>query len=177
MKGHTNLFYFIHCLFIVQGRRIKLVFSNNPRAVIVLMVLFAFLVFGAQASEPPAKSTVPLGSIGLAGSEAAPANNSSTDNSSISNISVNNSTITNSSINSSSMSKMPVKSLAMNDKMMDTSTPAVPVVDLSGYSKDRKSKNLTGYRNIMYPMGESRGPPAAAGGGGGGGGGGCGCGG
>lgn len=155
-------------------------FSNNPRAVILLMMLFAFLVLGAQAAEPPAESIVPLGSIGLAGSEAAPANNSSISNSSISNISVNNTTMDNSSINNSSMSKVPIKSLSMDGKVVSTSTPVVPVVDLSGYAKDRKDKNLTGYRNIMYPMGESRGPPAVAAGGGsggGGGGGGCGCGG
>lgn len=152
-------------------------FSNNPRAVILLMVLFAFLVLGAQAAEPPAKSIVPLGSIGLAGSEAAPANNSSTDNSSISNISVNKSTMNNTSMNNSSMSEVPIESLSMDEKVVSTSTPVVPVVDLSGYAKDRKNKNLAGYRNIMYPMGESRGPPAVAAGGGSSGGGGCGCGG
>jgi hypothetical protein len=170
-EGTQTLFYtFFFVLFRV--RRIELVFSNKPKAALLLVVLFAFLVIGAQAAEQPAKSVMPLGSLGLASSQAALANNSSIGNSSVTNISINNTTMNNSSI-----SKVPVKSLSMNDKMMNTSTPAVPVVDLSGYAKDRKDKNLTGYRNIMYPMGESRGPPAVAAGGGRGGGGGCGCGG
>ena len=143
-------------------------FSNKPRAALVLMVMLAFLVLGAQAEEPQAKSMVHLGSFELASSQAVLTNNSSISKSSITNISMNNSTV-----NNSSMSKVPVNSLSMNDKQMDTSAPAVPVVDLSNYGNDRKSKNLTGYKNIMYPMGESRGPPAAASGGGGG----CGCGG
>ena len=150
-------------------------FSNKPIAALALMVLFAFLVLGAQAVEPPAKSVMHLGSVGLASSQAVLANNSSIINSSMNNISINSSMMNNSSINNSLMSKMPIKSLSTNDKMMNTSAHTVPVVDLSGYAKDRKSKNLAGYKNIMYPMGESRGPPAAAAGGGGGGG--CGCGG
>jgi hypothetical protein len=143
-------------------------FSNKPRAAFVLTVLFAFLVLGAQAAEPPAKSVIQLGSFKLAGSQAVLANNSSISNSSINNISINNSTI-----NNSSMSKVPINNLSMSGKQMDTSAPSVPVVDLSGYAKGLKGKNLTGYRNIMYPMGESRGPPGGVAGGGGG----CGCGG
>jgi hypothetical protein len=143
--------------------------SNKPIAA-VLMLLFAFLALGVQAAEPPAKSIIHLGSFGLASSQAVLANNSSINNSSANNISINNSTI-----NNSSMNKVPIKDLSANNKPMDTSAPAVPVVDLSNYGNDRKSRNLTGYKNIMYPMGESRGPPAAAAGGGGGGG--CGCGG
>jgi hypothetical protein len=170
MMAHGLILYILFC--IVRSRRIELVFSNKPRAAFVLIVLSAFLVLGAQAVEPPAKSVMPSGSSVLAGSQAALANNSSINNSSINNISINNSTV-----NNSSMSKVPIKSLSMNSKMMNTSAPTVPVINLSGYAKDRKDKNLTGYKNIMYPMGESRGPPAAAAGGGGGGGGGCGCGG
>ena len=30
-------------------------FSDKPRAALVLIVLFAFLILGAQAAEPPAK--------------------------------------------------------------------------------------------------------------------------
>ena len=147
--------------------------SNNPFAA-VLMLLFAFLVLGVQAAEPPAKSVMHLGSVGSASPQAVLANNSSIINSSMNNISINSSTMNNSSINNSSVSKMPIESLSTNEKMVNTSARTVPVVDLSGYAKDRKSKNLAGYKNIMYPMGESRGPPAAAAGGGGGGG--CGCG-
>jgi hypothetical protein len=141
-------------------------FSNKPRAALVLIILFAFLVLGAQAAEPPTKSVMHLGSFGLASSQALSANDSSIGTSSINNMSINNSTI-----NNSSMSEMPIKNLSMSDKQMDKPAPALPVVDLSGYAKDRKSKNLTGYKNIMYPMGESRGPPAGTAGGGG-----CGCG-
>ena len=165
MRAHKPYFIHLFVLFRIGGWTM---FSNKPRAAFVLTVLFAFLVLGAQAAEPPAKSVIQLGSFKLASSQAVLANNSSISNSSINNISINNSTI-----NNSSMSKMPINNLSMNDKQMDTSAPAVPVVDLSGYARDRKNKNLTGYKNIMYPMGESRGPPAGAAGGGGG----CGCGG
>ncbi|VVB64439.1 Uncharacterised protein [uncultured archaeon] len=146
-------------------------FSNKPRAAFVLTVLFAFLVLGSQAAEPPAKPVLQLGSFKLAGSQSVLANNSSISNSSINNIQINNSTI-----NNSSMSKVPIDNVSINGKQMDISAPAVPVVDLSHYGNDRKNKSLTGYRNIMYPMGESSGFTASTGGSGsGGGGGGCGC--
>ncbi len=46
------------------------------------------------------------------------------------------------------------------------------VLDLSAYSRDRANKNLAGYKNIMYPISESRGSTASTAGGGSG----CGCG-
>ena len=172
MRAHKLILYTRFCIIQSLEEWTMFTFTNKPRAALVLLILFAFLVLGAQALEPPAKSTIHLGSFGLVGSPAVLANNSSISNSSITNISINNSTI-----NNSSMSNEPIKNLSLNDKQIDASAPIVPVVDLSNYAKDRKSKNLAGYRNIMYPMGESRGPPAAAAGGSssGGGGGGCGC--
>lgn len=167
MRAHDLILYIIFVLFRVRGN--GLVFWNKPRGALVLIILFAFLVLGAQAEEPPTNSVMHLGSYGLAGSQALSANDSPISNSSISNMSINSSTINNSSVN-----EMPIKSLSMSDKQMDKPLPVVPVVDLSGYAKDRKSKNLTEYKNIMYPMGESRGPPAGTSGGGGSGGGGCG---
>lgn len=155
-----NLILYTFVLFRIGGWT---TFSNKPRAAFVLTVLFAFLVLGAQAAEPPAKSVIQLGSFKLASSQAVLANNSSISNSSINNISINNST----------MSKMPINNLSGNGKQMNSSAPAMPVIDLSGYARDLKNKNLTGYKNIMYPMGESRGPPGGVAGGGGG----CGCGG
>lgn len=53
--------------------------------------------------------------------------------------------------------------------------PSLVPIDLSGYASDRAKNNLTGYRNILYPLSESRGFTATVAGGGGGGG--CGCGG
>jgi hypothetical protein len=46
------------------------------------------------------------------------------------------------------------------------------LIDLSNYSKDRRNKNLAGYKNIMYPIAESRGSTTSTAGGSGG----CGCG-
>ncbi len=150
-------------------------FPNKLRSSLFLLLLFTFLVLGAQSAELPGKTVMQLGSLKLASSPAVLANNSSINNSSINNTSLNNISTNKSAVNSSSMSEEPIKNLSMGGKQMNTSVPAVPVVDLSNYAKDRKNKTLAGYRNIMYPMGESRGPPGAASGGGGGGG--CGCGG
>jgi hypothetical protein len=77
---------------------------------------------------------------------------------------------------------------ANNSSLMDNSTTLSPaavqpsagatessgktILDLSGYARDRTNKNLTGYKNIMYPISGSRGSTTSTTGGGGG----CGCG-
>jgi hypothetical protein len=149
-------------------------FSNRLKSLLFLLLLFTFLVFGAQSAESSGKTVMHLGSFKLTSLPAILANNSSINNSSLSSTYLNNISANKLAVNSSSMSEVPIKNLSIGGKKMDTSVPAVPVVDLSNYAKDRKNKTLAGYKNIMYPMGESRGPPGAAGGGGGGG---CGCGG
>ena len=150
-------------------------FSNELRNYLFLLLLFTFLVLGAQSAELPGKTVMHLGSFKLTSSSTVLVNNSSMNNSSINGTSLNNSSVNNTSINSS-MSNVLIKNLSMDEKPMDTSAPVVPVVDLSHYGIDRKNKSLTGYRNIMYPMGESSGFTASTASGSGGGGG-CGCGG
>jgi hypothetical protein len=146
-------------------------FSNRLKSSLFLLLLFTFLVLGAQSAESSGKTVMHLGSFKLTSSPAVVANNSSMNNSSINGTSLNNSSANNTSINNS-MSNVPIKTL--DEKPMDTSAPLVPAVDLSHYGMDRKNKSLTGYRNIMYPMGESSGFTASTASGGGGG---CGCGG
>jgi hypothetical protein len=69
--------------------------------------------------------------------------------------------------NSSSMNNSSIEGTSMVNRRP-------PILDLSNYARDRLNGNLSGYTNIMYPFGESRGaiPTTAEGGGGGGG---CGC--
>jgi len=72
-----------------------------------------------------------------------------------------------------------INSTLMNNTSTLTQTQqpqpkALPIVDLSSYSKDRREGNLEGYTNIMYPIAESAGFTATAAGGGGSGGGCCG---
>jgi len=65
--------------------------------------------------------------------------------------------------NSSLMTKSPTNSTPVTNTQ-----PAM--INLTGYARDRLRGNLTGYTNIMYPFGESRGSTATTAGGG------CGCG-
>jgi hypothetical protein len=78
----------------------------------------------------------------------------------LNNLSLNNSSSNNSSSNDSLLNSSPIES-----------SKSVQPIDLSGYSQDRRNKNLAGYKNIMYPIAESRGSTASTTGGG------CGCGG
>lgn len=165
-------------------------FSGKSKVVLLLMVLFAFLVFDAFAEGLSGKAVVALGSAKLSvtsGSETQIANNSSINASAINTTSINLSAINNtlmnlSAINNTSMNDSTtnistIANLSSKNKLMDKPARIVPVMDLSRYAKDRLNKSLGGYRNIIYPMAESSGFTAGTGGSGSGGGGGCGCGG
>ena len=80
--------------------------------------------------------------------------------------------IDNRTINGSSMVNISAINQSTKNDSVVASVHAVPVIDLSGYGKNRLNKNLAGYRNIIYPMTASRGFTASTSGGGGGG---CGC--
>jgi hypothetical protein len=160
-------------------------FSRKMMA-LALMSLFVLMAANAYAQLAPGKMVVNLGDFGLSvpsqasqsasgepGSagiplmNAAPVNNSSEINASI-NESLNN-TMNESMINNTA-NIAPVSS-----EQISPASQAVPLIDLSGYSKDRRNKNLAGYKNIMYPIAEARGSTASASSGGGSGGcGGCG---
>lgn len=84
--------------------------------------------------------------------------------------------------------QLPANNSTLNTTIMDNSTavgpvavqPSAsapessgkPVLDLSGYARDRSNKSLAGYKNIMYPISGSRGTTTSTAGGSGG----CGCG-
>ncbi len=158
-------------------RKDRNMFSQRIVA-LVLAGLFAVVVFNACAQWSPAKTVVNLGDLSLAGAGTSGAprptgsspgrdqlmNESSTNNSAMNNSSLNNSSLNNSSSNNSSS----------NDSLLNSSpiesSKSVQPIDLSGYSQDRRNKNLAGYKNIMYPIAESRGSTASTTGGG------CGCG-
>jgi hypothetical protein len=147
-------------------------FLKKPQMALVLMMLLAFLVLDVYAADLPGKTVVALGSVKFdtsAASEHQMVNNSSINVSSINNISIDNSTA-----NNSSMGNLSINNLSAKDRPIDEPAPAVPVMDLSRYAKDMHNKSLTGYKNIIYPMAESRGFTASTGGSGSGGG--CGCG-
>ncbi len=125
---------------------------NNKIAVMILEFLFVFMAVNASAQWSPGGTMVYMGDLNLAGS-------SGTGGSAPIDLSMNNSTMGNSSINNS----------IMNNSTMN-SVPALMPLDLSRYASDRANKNLAGYKNIMYPIAESRGSSASTAGGG------CGCG-
>jgi hypothetical protein len=115
----------------------------------VLEVLFLFMIFNASAQWSPGGMMVYMGDLNLAGASgsrgAAPyaIGSSLTVQASLNNSSLNSSLINNSTVNS---------------------LPVLMPLDLSGYGSDRANKNLAGYKNIMYPMAESRGSTTTTGG-------------
>jgi hypothetical protein len=119
---------------------------------LVLGVLFFFTIFNSCAQWSPGGMMVYMGDLNLAGDSgdqgAAPyvIGRSLTVQAPLNTL--NNSSLNNSLINNSTMICL----------------PALAPLDLSGYGSDRASKNLAGYRNIMYPMGESRGSTTTTGG-------------
>jgi hypothetical protein len=128
-------------------------FSKKAAACMALVAVLVTCFFVASAQFAPMKTEINLGSLKLQSgadvaaapeSQVSPANNTTL-----------NCTVINATINSS-ISENPEKK----------------AIDLSSYSKDRLSGNLTGYTNIMYPISESSGFTASTASGGGG----CGCG-
>jgi hypothetical protein len=147
-----------------------------------LGVLLIIAAFDACAQWAPGKTVVYMGDLnlmrssGTGVSQPRETNSSSQMNGPVGNSSAVNSSMINSTMNNSSMN---IKT-AMNSSSISTSStnnpsvsksPTVPMIDLSHYSKDRRDKNLTGYKNIMYPFAEAKGSTTSTAGGGG-----CGCG-
>ncbi len=120
-----------------------------------LGLLFITLAFNACAQWSPGGMMVYMGDLNLAGTPGSIGVATPSISSSLINLPMNNSSMSNSSINNSTMNSALV---------------LVPL-DLSRYASNRANKNLTGYKNIMYPLSESRGSTASTTGGGG-----CGCG-
>jgi len=123
---------------------------SKKLAAAAFAVLLICGMFEVSAQWSPMKTEINLGSFKLASSPVLPEPDRSPAQSTL----ANNTTI--------------------NATLMNNSTsvlPALEIIDLSGYSKDRLSRNLAGYTNIMYPIAESGGFTATTSGGGG-----CGCG-
>jgi len=141
---------------------------SRKMMVAVLAVLLFVMVFDVCAQWPPGKTVINLGDLNLAvppkPTAETPAGDSpitipAGNSSDTINASMNNTTINNTLTASPIESQQPKQSAAL--------------IDLSNYSKDRRGKNLAGYKNIMYPIAEARGSTASATSGGGSGG--CGC--
>lgn len=152
---------------------------------LALGILLIIAVFDVSAQWTPGKTVVYMGDLNLMGTSGSgvslpretggsPGMRDAVGNSSAINSSMDNSTMNNSSTNSTDMNNSSIKTASMNNPSMNRQ-PAVPMIDLTRYSKDRRDKNLAGYKNIMYPIAEARGSTSSTAGTGGGGGG-CGCG-
>jgi hypothetical protein len=143
---------------------------SRKMMVAVLAVLLFIMVFDVCAQWPPGKTVINLGDLNLAvppkptaetPAGDSPITNPEGNSSDTINASMNNTTINN------TLTARPIESLQPKQ------SEAITIIDLSNYSKDRRDKNLGGYKNIMYPIAEARGSTASASSGGGGGG--CGC--
>jgi hypothetical protein len=139
-----------------------MIFSRKM-VVAVLAALLFVMVFDVYAQWSPGKTVINLGDLNLAvppkPTAETPAGDSpitipAGNSSDTINASMNNTTINNTLTASPIESQQPVQSAAL--------------IDLSNYSKDRRGKNLAGYKNIMYPIAESRGSTTSTAGGGGG---------
>jgi hypothetical protein len=130
------------------------VFSKNVIASATMALVIAACIFSASAQWAPMKTEINMGPLkllsGAVDSTALEASIPATNNATLNNTDINLTLINNST----------------------SELPADEVIDLSGYSEDRLSGNLTGYTNIMYPIAESSGFTTSTASGGGG----CGCG-
>jgi hypothetical protein len=143
-------------------------------AALALGVMFIALAFNVSAQWSPGGAMVYMGDLNLAASSAssgkavqalggpqeilAPKNNSSLNSSSINGTSIDNTTMASPSI--------------VVPSTVAPESSGKKTLDLSGYSRDRTNRNLSGYTNIMYPISGSRGTTTSTAGGGGGS---CGC--
>ncbi|VVB73068.1 Uncharacterised protein [uncultured archaeon] len=135
-------------------------------ALIVLGLTLMVLSWNACAQWSPGGTMVYMGDLNLARSSVSsgsapytvggPSTSQASQNNSTQNETVNNATMNNTASNNA----VPVNSL-------DIKSPGLQPLDLSHYASDRTSKNLKGYKNIMYPISESRGSTATTASGGG----------
>ena len=140
---------------------------SRKMIVAVLVALLFVMVFDVCAQWSPGKTVINLGDLNLAVPSDPTAKtpsaastpliiNPAGNGSDTVNASLNNTTINNTLAASPIEGLQPAQSAAL--------------IDLSNYSKDRRDKNLTGYKNIMYPLAEARGSTTSTAGSGG-----CGC--
>ncbi|HEX7445112.1 MAG TPA: hypothetical protein VF300_01860 [Methanothrix sp.] len=133
--------------------------SSAKYTAMVLAVMFIALAYCASAQWSPGGNMVYMGDLNLAASSAS-------------------SGAASHALGGPMASQMNLNNSSMNATFMNNTTIATPSglkpLDLSNYAKDRVNNNLTGYKNIMYPISGSRGTTTSTSGGGGGGG--CGCG-
>ncbi len=127
----------------------------SKKIIMALAALSGVLVCGAYAQWLPGSTEINLGDFKLTGTLSQPgAGVYHIGGAPINGLSTNNQPMNNSSIN--------------NTQKINIQPT---VLDLTRYAQDRLKGNLTGYTNIMYPLGESRGTTAGTAGGS------CGCGG
>jgi hypothetical protein len=157
LKG-TILIYFIGFINSLAFGGFKFMF--HTRIIGLLLVGMAIVMaYNACAQWSPGGMMVYMGDLNLAGAAgtggAAPY--------AIGSVPTSQPSMNNSSMNNSSMSSVAA-----------IGASGLAPLDLSNYGSDRVHGNLAKYKNIMYPIAESRGSTASTAGGAGGGG--CGCG-
>jgi hypothetical protein len=123
-------------------------------AATILGILFIVMAYNATAQWSPGGTMVNMGDLNLA-APSAPSGVApyAKDSPEIIQPPLNNSSMNNSSTNDGSINN------------------SIKPLDLSSYANDRVNNNLTGYKNIMYPISGSSGTTTSTAGGGGG----CGC--
>jgi len=129
------------------------VFSTKILA-LVLGGLFFFMIFDACAQWSPGGMMVYMGDLNLAGASGSQGAAPYVIGSSLAvQVQPVQTQLNNSSLNNS----------LINNSIVNSPSTMVPL-DLSGYGSARANKNLAGYKNIMYPMGEARGSTTTTGG-------------
>ena len=172
--GHINLYFFLLISIdrgtIFNQEAERFMFSIKSTMALIALVISCAFIFSASAQWTPGGMAINFAGFDLGSS--APATSSGVKPYMIGNQPIGNQPEISLPSNNSTMN-----STLANDSSIQTQQPqpsALPVVDLSGYGKDRREGNLEGYTNIMYPIAESAGFTATAAGGTGSGGGCCG---
>lgn len=144
-------------------------------AALALGVMFIALAYSAYAQWSPGGAMVYMGDLNLAASSASSGRNVQIPGGSqeirvpTSNSSLNSTSLNNSSINKTTMdNSTAVSPSAVLPLANATESSGKKILDLSGYARDRTNKNLVVYKNIIYPIFESRGSTTSTAGGGGG---------
>jgi|WetSurSiteA1Bulk_404760.scaffolds.fasta_scaffold271411_1 hypothetical protein len=138
---------------------------SRKMMVAVLAALLFVMVFDVCAQWSPGKTVINLGDLNLAVPSGSTAKTPSAASSPIANPAGNGSDTINTSMNNTTINN----TLTASPIESPQPSQSAAIIDLSNYSKDRRDKNLTGYKNIMYPLAEARGSTTSTTGGG------CGC--
>jgi hypothetical protein len=128
-----------------------MMFSRKMTAM-ALSALFIIIVFDACAQWSPGGEMVYMGDLNLAASSV-PGGGAAY------------------AIGGSHVNVEPLNNTSINSTLLNNNSYGMNPLDLSRYASDRTNKNLTGYKNIMYPISGSRGTTTSTAGGGGS----CGC--